>query len=129
MIAQANQKDTPMLRTAALLGASAALTLASGALAQETFFRNQDAAAGKTVRLGLYGNVAKDCKVGPAPEVKVVTPPKNGNLAVRSGKTKTDKVPNCPSLEAQVNGVFYEGKRGYAGPDEVVYEEIGRAHV
>ena len=110
-----------MVRTTAMLGLAAGLLAASSAGADD-LFRSQDAAPGKAVRLGLYGNVAKDCKVGPAPAVNVLTPPKNGNLAVKSGKTKTDKVPGCSSLEAPVQGVFYEAKRGYSGADEVVYE-------
>ena len=32
-------------------------------------------APGKVVRIGLVGNVTKECTVGPMPEVKVVTQP------------------------------------------------------
>lgn len=111
-----------MGRIAAILALAGGLA-ATGALAQtESTFRNQDAAPGKPVRLGLYGNVAKDCKAGPPPEVRVVTPPKNGNLAVRGGKTKTNRIPGCSEVEAEVRGVFYEAKGGYKGADEVVYE-------
>lgn len=104
--------------------AGAILCLSSVAcLAQtNTVYRTADAAPGKTLRLGLYGSVKKDCSVGPLPEVKVLTPPKHGSLAVRSGRVKASRVRNCSNLEAPVQGVFYQPARGYTGPDEIRYE-------
>ena len=54
----------------------AALVPITGALAQSnSVYRSADAVAGKSERLGVYGNVQKDCTPGPLPTVRVVTPP------------------------------------------------------
>jgi hypothetical protein len=34
----------------------------------------------------------------------------------------TNKIPNCPNLQTPVNVIYYSGRTGYVGPDEVVYE-------
>jgi hypothetical protein len=110
----------------AILTGLAALALAAGgtgALAQtDSVFRNQETAPGKPLRIGVYANVEKDCKIGPPLEVKVLTPPKNGSLAVRNVKIKTDRIKNCPGLEVPVQAVLYQSNASYKGPDEVVYE-------
>lgn len=103
----------------ALLGGTA---ITRGAVAQERLFRSVDAAAGTQVRLGMAGNVSPDCKPGPLPEVKVVTPPKNGQLAIRDGKTKPGSLSRCPTLEVPARGVFYQAKAKFNGSDEVAYE-------
>jgi hypothetical protein len=97
------------------------LSSASGS-AQEQVFRNVAVAEGARVRVGIHGNVSKECTPGALPEVKVVTPPKNGTLTVSSGKTKAGSLARCPSLEVPARGVFYQPKPRYSGPDEIVYE-------
>lgn len=92
------------------------------AFGQEQLFRSMKATAGTQVRLGLIGNVTRECTPGPMPEVKVVTPPKNGTLAVRSGKSKAGSLKRCPDLEVSVQGVFYQANPNFSGTDEVVYE-------
>jgi hypothetical protein len=92
------------------------------AVAQERLFRSVDALPGRQVRLGLVGNVTPECKVGPKPDVKVVTPPKHGVLAIRSGKTKAGSLARCPTLEVPAEGVFYQAAANYSGIDEVVYQ-------
>jgi hypothetical protein len=91
-------------------------------VAQERLFRSVDALPGKQVRLGLVGNVTPECKVGPKPDVKVVTPPKHGVLAIRSGKTKAGSLARCPNLEVPAEGVFYQPAGNFSGVDEVVYQ-------
>ena len=92
------------------------------AVAQERLFRSVDAIAGQQTRVGMVGNVAPDCKVGPLPEVKVLTSPKNGQLAVRDGKTKVGALSRCPTLEVPARGLFYVPKAKFSGSDEIVYE-------
>jgi hypothetical protein len=93
------------------------------ALAQtNSAHRSTDVVAGKSHRLGVYGNVQKDCTSGPLPTVRVVTPPKHGELNVRSGKLKAGRISNCPKLEATAQGVFYKPSSTYKGADEVSYE-------
>jgi hypothetical protein len=98
------------------------LILPAPLFAQERLFRSVDAAPGKQVRLGLVGNVTPDCKMGPKPELKVVTPPKHGVLAIRSGKTKPGSLARCPNLEVAAEGVFYQAAPNFSGSDEVVYQ-------
>ena len=97
------------------------LCAAAPAPAQEQVFRSADAAPGKEARLALIGNVSKECTVGPKPQVKVVTPPKNGTLSIRSGKTKPGSLARCPNLEVPAEGVFYTANPRFNGTDEVVY--------
>jgi hypothetical protein len=91
------------------------------AWAQEKLFRSIEAAPGKETRLALVGNVSKECTPGAKPQVKVVTPPRNGTLSVRSGKTKPGSLARCPTLEVPAEGIFYTAKAGFNGADEVVY--------
>ncbi len=105
----------------------AVAVLVNPALAQEQLFRTVKAEAGKQVRLGLIANVTKECTIGPSLDVKVVTPPKNGTLAIRNGKTKAGSLKRCPTLEVPVRGVFYQANANATGTDEVVYE-IKRAN-
>jgi hypothetical protein len=94
-------------------------------LAQDQSFRSADAQAGKPVRLGIHGNVSKDCTVGTLPEIKVVTPPKHGALSLKSGKTKAGELARCPKLEVPAKAVFYQSDPKYSGSDEVAYAVKG----
>jgi hypothetical protein len=95
----------------------------TAALAQtNTAQRSTDVVAGKTHRLGVYGNVQKGCTSGPLPTVRVVTPPKHGELNVRSGKLKAGRISRCPRLEATAQGIFYKPNPAYKGADKVSYE-------
>lgn len=91
------------------------------AWAQEKVFRSVEAMPGKQIRLALVGNVSKECTLGPKPVVKVLTPPKNGELSIRSGKTKPGSLARCPNLEVAAEGLFYTAKPKFGGTDEVVY--------
>jgi len=106
----------PALACALILAATAALSQSNNA------YRSTDVVAGKPHRLGVYGNVQKDCTSGPLPTVRVVTPPKHGELNVRSGKLKAGRISRCPELEATAQGVFYKPNPTYRGADEVSYE-------
>jgi hypothetical protein len=93
------------------------------ALAQtNTAYRSTDVVAGKQHRLGVYGNVQKDCTSGPLPTVSVVTRHKHGELNVRSGKLKAGRISRCPKLEPTAQGIFYRPNPTYTGTDEVSYE-------
>jgi hypothetical protein len=95
----------------------------TAAVAQtDTAYRSTDVVAGKQHRLGVYGNVQKDCTSGLLPTVRVVTPPKHGELNVRSGKLKAGRITRCPKLEATAQGIFYKPNPAYKGADEVSYE-------
>jgi hypothetical protein len=106
----------PALACALVLSATAAWGQSNNA------YRSTDVVAGKPHRLGVYGNVQKDCTSGPLPTVRVVTPPKHGELNVRSGKLKAGRITRCPKLEATAQGIFYKPSPTYKGTDEVSYE-------
>ena len=102
-----------------------ALIVADPAFAQDQTFRSADAQAGKPVRLGIHGNVSKECSAGALPEIKVVTPPKHGALSLKSGKTKAGELARCPKLEVPAKAVFYQSDPKYSGSDEVAYAVKG----
>ena len=97
------------------------ITAAGSAEAQEQTFRTVEAVPGKVMRLALVGNVTKECTVGPMPEVKVVTQPSQGTLAIKSGKTKAGALARCPNLEVPAQGLFYQANPKFNGTDQVVY--------
>jgi hypothetical protein len=108
---------------AAIVLACSLVLPGAGALAQtNSAHRSTDVIAGKPHRLGVYGNVQKDCTSGPLPTVRVVSPPKHGELNVRSGKLKAGRISRCPTLEATAQGVFYKPNPTYKGADEITYE-------
>jgi hypothetical protein len=84
--------------------------------------RSAEAVAGKSLRLGTYGNVQKDCTSGPLPTVRVLTPPKHGEVNVRSGNLKAGRITRCPNLRATAQGIFYKASPKYSGTDEVSFE-------
>jgi hypothetical protein len=111
------------LVVAAAVGAGTLAVPDGAAWAQSnSAFRSAEVVAGKSHRLGVYGNVQKDCTSGPLPTVRVVTPPKHGELNVRSGKLKAGRISRCPKLEATAQGIFYKPNPTYKGADEVSYE-------
>jgi hypothetical protein len=111
------------VRPTILLVAVGAAALGAPALAQtNSVFRNVEAVSGKVARLGSHTVVKPDCSPGPLPEIKVLTPPKNGSLNVRTGKAKTTRYPKCPNLETPAIGVFYMPPANFKGSDEIIYE-------
>jgi hypothetical protein len=112
------------LQPAATFALACILALSGPAVLAQTnsAYRSTDVVAGKPHRLGVYGNVQKDCTSGPLPTVRVVTPPKHGELNVRSGKLKAGRISRCPKLEATAQGIFYKPNPTYKGTDEVSYE-------
>jgi len=105
-------------------GAAALLLVlgAAPAFAQTNIYRSVSVAPGQSARLGVVTALKKDCSIGTLEDVRVVTAPKNGQLAVRKGKVKTPASFRCPNVETPVQALFYQPKANYAGADEVTYE-------
>jgi hypothetical protein len=114
----------PRLQPVATFALACILAVSGTAVLAQTnsAYRSTDVVAGKPHRLGVYGNVQKDCMSGPLPTVRVVTPPKHGELNVRSGKLKAGRISRCPKLEATAQGIFYKPNPTYKGADEFSYE-------
>ena len=107
---------------AIVLAGSLAIPAGTASAQSNSAYRSADTVAGKAERLGVYGNVQKDCTSGPLPTVRVVTPPKHGELNVRSGTLKVGRITRCPKLAPKAQGIFYKANPGYKGSDEVSYE-------
>jgi hypothetical protein len=107
---------------ASVLAGSLAMSGGSALAQSKSAYRSADAVAGKSQRLAVYGNVQKDCTSGPLPTIRVLTPPKHGELNVRSGTLKPGRITRCPTLAAKAQGVFYTANPAYKGADEVSYE-------
>ena len=92
------------------------------AIAQSMNHSNVDVSAGASVRLGYYGAAGKACSSEPPPKIDVVTPPKHGDISIRTGSLATNRLPSCPNLTLPVEIVFYSARPGYAGSDLVIFK-------
>jgi len=99
-----------------------ALAWPATAAAQDSVHRSATAVAGQSVRLSVHWNLNKDCSPATPPEVRVLTPPQHGSLAIRTGQLKAERVRNCSSVQAPARIVFYQSEAGYAGKEQVSYE-------
>lgn len=104
------------------LAACAAVLAAAPAVAQTGIYRSATVEKGKTLRVAVVTALKKDCSVGPVGSVRVIDPPKSGQLAVRAGKLKTPASFRCPNVETPVQGLFYQSRPNFSGTDEVAYE-------
>jgi hypothetical protein len=106
-----------------LSGAVLALVLAiASAQAQDSTHRTAQAVSGQAIRLSAHLNINRDCSPTAPPQVRVLTPPKNGALSIRTGTAKSERIRNCERVEAPVRLVFYRSNAGYSGEDQVSYE-------
>ena len=111
------------MRTVSILAAAAALAVGLGAAAaQTTVTRAVTALPGKPLRLAVAPSLLKDCSAGPLPEIRVLTPPRNGALITRGAKLKTPATYRCPNVETEAQAVFYQANPRYAGAEEVSFE-------
>lgn len=102
---------------------SVAAALATFPVAAQTgTTRNATVEKGKTGRLAVVTALKKDCKIGDVGSIRIVSPPKNGQVAVRTGNLKTPASFRCPNIETPVQGLFYQPRPNFSGSDEVSYE-------
>ena len=110
------------MRKALAVVTMAALFAAGPALAQSGTQRSTSVEKGKPLRIAVITALKKDCSVGEVGSIRVITPPKNGQLAIRSGKVKTPASFRCPNVETASQQLFYQSKANFSGSDEVSYE-------
>jgi hypothetical protein len=117
----AGRRKTLMRMALAVL--TIAATIAGGpASAQTAGQRTVSVEKGKTLRLAVITALKRDCSLGEIGGVRIINAPKNGQVAVRSGKLKTPASFRCPNVETPVQGLFYQSKPNFSGSDEVSYE-------
>jgi hypothetical protein len=92
------------------------------AAAQDSVHRSAKAVAGQSVQLSVHWNLNKDCSPATPPEVRVITPPQHGSLAIRIGQLKAERVRNCSGIVAPARVVLYQSEASYIGQDQVSYE-------
>jgi hypothetical protein len=90
--------------------------------AQDSTHRSASVGSGQQIRLNAYMNINRDCSAGAPPEVRVITPPRNGSLSIRSGRGRSPRAGKCENVDAPVRLVVYQSNRGFIGDDQVVYE-------
>ncbi len=97
--------------------------IAAPAVAQEErVYQSARAISGKEVRVALFGRAnGKECRALPIPEVRVVDPPKNGALIVRTAILTTNRYPNCPSLKVPAQVLFYQSRADFVGSDSISF--------
>ena len=87
-------------------------------------FSNKKAYSGETTRLGIYTGVQRNCVIQTMLPIRIVRPPKHGELIIQPTMYSSDKIMRCPHIKASVQIVFYRSKQDYEGPDEVIYQTI-----
>ena len=110
-----------MRKALAVLTMAAALA-AAPALAQTGTQRSTSVEKGKPLRIAVITALKKDCSTGDVGTIRVITPPKNGQFAIRSGKVKTPASFRCPNVETPSQQLFYQSRANFAGVEEVSYE-------
>ena len=96
--------------------------LVNSTTAQDSTHRSATVASGQQVRINAHFNLNKDCSPGAAPDLRVITSPKNGTLSIRSGNARAPRFRDCQNIDVPARLVFYESNRGYSGEDHVAYE-------
>ena len=82
--------------------------------------REAKAAAGKEVRVAVYGDIRPDCTSGPLPAVRLVTA--QGAVNVKRGTLKATNYKQCLATEVPVFVAFYRAAGNFSGSDEFVLE-------
>jgi uncharacterized membrane protein len=103
---------------AAVLCVSAGAAVAQGNVTQ----REVKAAAGKEVRVAVYGDIRPDCTSGPLPAIRLVTAPAHGAVNVKRGTLKATNYKQCLATEVPVFVAFYRAAGNFSGSDEFVLE-------
>jgi hypothetical protein len=77
---------------------------------------------GRTVKLGFYYVLQKDCSPGLQPAIAVTSGPTHGALLVRSGTVRVGSGKSCANTTAPAQVILYRANPSYLGQDEVAYQ-------
>lgn len=84
--------------------------------------RDVKARAGRETRVVVLTNVKPDCTSGPLPNVRLISPPANGKIAVRRGRFRATNVRQCLAIEVPALIAFYRSAPDFQGSDTVILE-------
>jgi hypothetical protein len=79
-------------------------------------------AAGRDIRIMVLTNLKPDCTSGPLPNIRLVTPPANGKIAVRRVRLNATNVRQCLAVEIPALVAFYRSAPEFEGSDTVMVE-------
>jgi len=79
-------------------------------------------AAGHDIRIMVLTNLKPDCTSGPLPNIRLVTPPANGNIAVRRVRLNATNVRQCLAVEIPALVACYRSAPEFEGSDSVMVE-------
>ena len=88
---------------------------------------SRNALSGNEVQISAMNFVNVDCSSGPVPNVRVVTPPKNGSVrldqtTITVDRPKDNARAHCNGKSVKAMGVYYKSSSGFNGNDEVVFD-------
>lgn len=94
--------------------------MAETALTREVFTANE-------ARIAAMNWVNADCTSGPLPDLRITTPPKNGELRMEEITMPIDRAKDTPRFSCngkpvKAVAVFYKSKAGYTGDDNTVID-------
>jgi hypothetical protein len=83
--------------------------------------------SGNEARLSVMNYVNSDCSAGPMPDVRIVTPPTNGELRFEQikyavSRSKENSRHHCNGKIVDAVGVFYKSKEKYTGSEKAVVD-------
>lgn len=121
--------------SAAMVGAALAATACSPAagpgesvaatVTQDAATRTTPVVAGRPARVFVYAALGEACMPLPAPTLRVVAPPSQGELSFREGQPTTLASAGgseCGGRSATGTGVYYTARDGAAGSDRFTVE-------
>lgn len=88
---------------------------------------NRDLFSGAESRIAAMNNVNADCTSGPIPDIRIVTPPINGQSRLEQidyplERPQNDPRAHCIGKPVVALGVFYKSNESYVGPDTMVVD-------
>jgi len=79
----------------------------------------------RDIRVGVFANIRGDCSAGPLPTIRLVQPPANGKVEVKTGKVRGTNFRQCLAVEVPAYVAFYRSKPEFNGTDEFTLEIKG----
>lgn len=100
------------------------LSAQTAAFADRSRSRVVAASVAKEVQIGIHSSF-QNCNQRPAPKIKIVHPPKNGTVKVRSAIEKvTNRRHPCFPKSFKGVGVYYTPNAGFLGWEKIIYRRI-----